>query len=109
MKRLMQSVYVAGALFFAGIFNAQAAELLLWHAYRGAEKTAIEKVAKLYEMKKGVKVTTLAIPYDAYADKISASVPRGKGPDVSSTRRIGSAAGWSLARRSNRSVSISTM
>ncbi len=27
-------------------------------------------------------MTTLAIPYDAYADKITASVPRGKGPDV---------------------------
>ncbi len=30
----------------------------------------------------GVKVTTLAVPYDAFADKITAAVPRGKGPDV---------------------------
>jgi arabinogalactan oligomer/maltooligosaccharide transport system substrate-binding protein len=29
-----------------------------------------------------VKVSTLAVPYDAFADKISAAVPRGKGPDV---------------------------
>jgi arabinogalactan oligomer/maltooligosaccharide transport system substrate-binding protein len=29
-----------------------------------------------------VKVTTLAVPYDAFADKITAAVPRGKGPDV---------------------------
>jgi len=27
-------------------------------------------------------VSTLAVPYDAFADKISAAVPRGKGPDV---------------------------
>jgi arabinogalactan oligomer/maltooligosaccharide transport system substrate-binding protein len=27
-------------------------------------------------------VSTLAVPYDAYPDKISATVPRGKGPDV---------------------------
>jgi arabinogalactan oligomer/maltooligosaccharide transport system substrate-binding protein len=82
MKQLLRTILI-GTLFMAGIFTAaQAAELVLWHAYRGAEKTAIEKVAKLYETKKGVKVTTLAIPYDAYADKITASVPRGKGPDV---------------------------
>ena len=31
---------------------------------------------------KGVKVTTLAVPFDAFNDKITAAVPRGKGPDV---------------------------
>ncbi len=29
-----------------------------------------------------IKATTLAVPYDAFADKITAAVPRGKGPDV---------------------------
>lgn len=86
MKRQMQIIFATSTLFIAGVFSiAQATELVLWHAYRGAEKTAIEKVAKLYETKmagKGVTMTSLAIPYDAYADKISASVPRGKGPDV---------------------------
>lgn len=70
-----------------GLLSApvKATELTLWHAYRGAEKSAIEKVVKMYEEEqaaKGIKVNTLAIPYDAYADKISAAVPRGKGPDV---------------------------
>ncbi len=86
MERTIPTVFAIGVLFFAGIFSAaQAAELVVWHAYRGGEKAAFEKVAKLYETKmaaKGVTVSTLAIPYDAYADKISASVPRGKGPDV---------------------------
>ena len=86
MKSLLKAFSAAGVLLIAGVLSsAQAAELVLWHAYRGAEKTAIEKVAQLYERKmvaQGVKVKTLAIPYDAYADKISASVPRGKGPDV---------------------------
>ncbi|MBU1214716.1 MAG: extracellular solute-binding protein [Gammaproteobacteria bacterium] len=81
----IQRILVAAVL-FAGmtIGKAQATELVLWHAYRGAEKATIEKVAKLYESKMAgkAKVTTLAIPYDAYADKISASIPRGKGPDV---------------------------
>jgi arabinogalactan oligomer/maltooligosaccharide transport system substrate-binding protein len=33
------------------------------------------------KQKKAV-VKTLAVPYDAYADKVTASVPRGKGPDL---------------------------
>ena len=60
-------------------------ELVVWHAYRGAEKAAFEKVVGMFEKSpgaKGMKVSTLAIPYDAYADKISAAVPRGKGPDL---------------------------
>jgi arabinogalactan oligomer/maltooligosaccharide transport system substrate-binding protein len=59
-------------------------ELVVWHAYRGGEKAAFEKVVELYNKKKAgeVKVATLAVPYDAYADKITAAVPRGKGPDV---------------------------
>ena len=62
---------------------AAAADLVVWHAYRAEEKAAIEKVAALYNAKtQGPKVTTLAVPFDAFADKISAAVPRGKGPDV---------------------------
>ncbi len=60
-------------------------EIVLWHGYRAEEKAALEKVVAAYNKAnaaKGVKVTTLAVPYDAYADKISATVPRGKGPDL---------------------------
>jgi arabinogalactan oligomer/maltooligosaccharide transport system substrate-binding protein len=58
-------------------------ELVVWHSYRAAEKAAIEKVAAAYNAShSGTRVTTLAVPYDAFADKISAAVPRGKGPDV---------------------------
>lgn len=86
IKNRLMAVRTAGLLLAAGFMgNALAADLVVWHAYRGGEKTAFEKVAKLYETKmatQGIKISTLAIPYDAYADKISASVPRGKGPDV---------------------------
>jgi arabinogalactan oligomer / maltooligosaccharide transport system substrate-binding protein len=81
-----RSALIAGSLLFAGQALAQAAnELVVWHAYRGAEKAAFEKVVAAFEKTpgaKGMKVSTLAIPYDAYADKISAAVPRGKGPDL---------------------------
>ena len=63
---------------------AGAQEVVVWHAYRGGEKAAFEKVVAAYNARPGAKtkVTTLAVPYDAFADKISAAVPRGKGPDV---------------------------
>jgi arabinogalactan oligomer/maltooligosaccharide transport system substrate-binding protein len=60
-------------------------EVVVWHAYRAEEKAALEKVVATYNATvagKGIRVTTLAVPYDAFADKITASVPRGKGPDI---------------------------
>lgn len=58
-------------------------EIVVWHGYRGGEKAAFEKVvAQFNQSQKGIKVSTLAVPYDAFADKITAAVPRGKGPDV---------------------------
>jgi arabinogalactan oligomer/maltooligosaccharide transport system substrate-binding protein len=63
----------------------RAADIVVWHAYRAEEKEALEKVVAAYNASpaaKGNKVTTLAVPYDAFADKISAAVPRGKGPDI---------------------------
>ena len=86
MKTLIKTVVAAGVFAFGSAAFAQAAnELVVWHAYRGAEKAAFEKVIGMFEKSpgaKGLKVSTLAIPYDAYADKISAAVPRGKGPDL---------------------------
>lgn len=74
---------LAGVLFAAGPVAEAATELTVWHAYRGDEKAAFEKVVAQYNARqKGAVVKTLAVPYDAYADKITASVPRGKGPDV---------------------------
>lgn len=59
-------------------------EIVVWHGYRGGEKAAFEKVVDNFNRAQAgkIKVTTLAVPYDAFADKITAAVPRGKGPDV---------------------------
>jgi arabinogalactan oligomer/maltooligosaccharide transport system substrate-binding protein len=78
MKRMLSALLVWA-------FPALAEELVVWHAYRADEKAAIEAVAAKYnEMNaaKGVTIKTLAVPYDALADKISAAVPRGKGADI---------------------------
>ena len=76
------SAVAALAAFLPGA--ARSADVVVWHAYRGGEKAAFEKVVAAYNARPGApaKVTTLAVPYDAFADKITAAVPRGKGPDV---------------------------
>jgi arabinogalactan oligomer/maltooligosaccharide transport system substrate-binding protein len=75
----------AVVLGLSGALAAGAAEIVVWHAYRAEEKEAFEKVVARYNASpaaRGNRVTTLAVPYDAFADKITAAVPRGKGPDI---------------------------
>ena len=65
--------------------SASAAEIALWHSYRAEEKAALEKLVAQYNKDnaaKGHTVKAQAVPYDAFADKITATVPRGKGPDL---------------------------
>ena len=76
MKRLLLLALLA-------LPRVAAADLVVWHSYRAEEKAAIEKVVAAYNSAHpDAHVTTLAVPFDAFADKISAAVPRGKGPDV---------------------------
>ena len=82
LGKALAALALAAAVAVAPVAQA-ATDLVVWHAYRGDEKAAFEKVVGMYNAKqKDVVVKTLAVPYDAYADKITASVPRGKGPDV---------------------------
>lgn len=79
MKKLILSAVLA----LLPVFVYAQTEIVVWHAYRGGEKAAFEKVVAQYNAsQKKIKVSPLAVPYDAFADKISAAVPRGKGPDV---------------------------
>src|SRR5438132_11877760 len=92
----MRTLLGIAALALAGLapVPADAAEIVVWHAYRAGEKSALEKVAAAYNSSHpSTKVSTLAVPYDAFADKISAAVPRGKGPDffIYAQDRLG---GW---------------
>lgn len=83
MKHRKPMLTLALAALFGPVAAFAQTELIVWHAYRGGEKAAFEKVVATWNAANPkVKVTTLAVPYDAYADKISAAVPRGKGPDV---------------------------
>ena len=74
---------LVGALMVPAASLAQT-ELVIWHAYRGAERTAFEKVVANFNKAQGgaIEVSTLPVPWDAMPDKITAAVPRGKGPDL---------------------------
>ncbi|HLL55342.1 MAG TPA: extracellular solute-binding protein [Myxococcaceae bacterium] len=84
MKVRLNWLLLAAVSLWSGA-AAAATEIVVWHAYRAEEKAAFEKVVKAYNdanADKGIQIKTLAVPYDAMADKISAAVPRGKGPDL---------------------------
>ncbi|MGC4001201.1 MAG: extracellular solute-binding protein [Anaeromyxobacter sp.] len=59
-------------------------QLSLWHAYRGAERAALEKVVARYNARPSAqaKVVPLAIDAEGMGDRIAATVPRGSGPDL---------------------------
>jgi len=58
-------------------------EVVLWHAYRAEEAKALEVWAQqVNTTEKRYRIKVLGVPYDAFLDKITAAIPRGKGPDV---------------------------
>ncbi|MCA9666192.1 MAG: extracellular solute-binding protein, partial [Myxococcales bacterium] len=64
---------------------AEAKPLVMWHAYRAKERTALERTVQAWnDGGRGAHppIKLLAVPYDAFADKISAAIPRGHGPDL---------------------------
>jgi arabinogalactan oligomer/maltooligosaccharide transport system substrate-binding protein len=85
MKRFLLLAILAVAILVPVSLRVFAAPttVVIWHAYRGEEKDAIEAVAKNFNnTHKDVQLSLLAVPFDALADKVSASVPREKGPDL---------------------------
>jgi maltose-binding protein MalE len=64
----------------------------LWHAYSGDERAALEEVAARWNAAHpDRRLRLVAVPYDAFADKITSAIPNGNGPDlfVYSHDRIG--------------------
>jgi arabinogalactan oligomer / maltooligosaccharide transport system substrate-binding protein len=81
--KLLPALFLALISVFAPAMATAQKEIVVWHAYRGDEKAAFEKVvAQFNQSHPNLKVSSLAVPYDAFADKITAAVPRGKGPDI---------------------------
>jgi len=57
--------------------------VVLWHAYNGPERAALEGLAADWNHDHpDTPLTLVAVPYDAFADKITSAVPNGNGPDL---------------------------
>jgi len=56
--------------------------LVLWHAYRGEEASALLASLKRFESEQGRAVRTLQLPHQAFNNKLLAAIPRGNGPDL---------------------------
>lgn len=96
IRRLLLAPLALAALMLAPqAVRAAPEELVLWHAYRGQEMAALEKAVRLFEARHPGRyaVKVVPTPYDGFADKISAAIPNGTGPDlfIFSHDRLG---GW---------------
>lgn len=83
LKRLMLMVALFVLCDWAVAASAMAETITLWHAYRGAEEKALEKViGKWNAAHPEMQVKVSMVPPDAYANKLSNGIPRGNGPDL---------------------------
>jgi arabinogalactan oligomer/maltooligosaccharide transport system substrate-binding protein len=57
--------------------------LVLWHSYRGAERATLEALAAEWSARHPeAPLALLSVPNETFADKLTAAIPRGHGPDL---------------------------
>jgi maltose-binding protein MalE len=57
--------------------------VVLWHAYTGTERAALELTgARWNAQHPETPLTLVAVPHDSFADKLTSAIPRGNGPDL---------------------------
>ena len=82
-RALLALVLVAVTLLLFAAPASADEHVVLWHSYRGDEERALVTVVRTFEAgHPGVTVEVLAIPFEAYAAKLEAAVPRAHGPDL---------------------------
>lgn len=63
--------------------SAEPRGIVLWHAYTGAEREVLEASAARWNAAHADQPLELvAVPYGAFADKLTSAIPGGNGPDV---------------------------
>ena len=79
----MKWFVVALALAAAACSPAREPGVVLWHAYTGMERTALEQTAARWNTPHPeTPLTLVAVPHDSFADKLTSAIPRGNGPDL---------------------------
>jgi len=84
-RKIVLALFALLALMAGRQLLAQAGKtpVVLWHSYRADERKALEEVVSKFNATHAkIQVNLLAVPNDAFPDKISAAVPQGKGPDL---------------------------
>lgn len=67
----------------SGCARDHAGGVVLWHAYTGAERDALEASAGRWNAgHPDARLQLVAVPYDAFADKLTSAIPNGNGPDL---------------------------
>jgi arabinogalactan oligomer/maltooligosaccharide transport system substrate-binding protein len=57
--------------------------IVIWHAYNDAERAALEASAARWNTEhRDHPIELVAVPYGAFADKITSAIPGGNGPDL---------------------------
>jgi maltose-binding protein MalE len=79
----MKALCVALALVAAACGPTREPGVVLWHAYTGMERTALEHTAARWNAQHPeTPLTLVAVPHDSFADKLTSAIPRGNGPDL---------------------------
>ncbi|MCA9565408.1 MAG: extracellular solute-binding protein, partial [Myxococcales bacterium] len=72
-------------------------DLIVWHAYRGAEEDALRAVVAEYQtLHPDTIIELVPVPHQALRNKLNSAVPRGNGPDlfIAAQEQVGA---WSNA------------
>lgn len=60
-----------------------ARKILVWHSYTGEEQKVFEAIVEGFNQSRSdIRVDTLRIPYDVFADKLTSAMGVDKGPDL---------------------------
>ncbi len=75
LAALLLSLFVAAP--------AAAEEVIFWHKFRGAERAALEGVINTWNLEHpDTPVVPMAIPNEAFQNRLETTIPRGNGPDL---------------------------
>jgi arabinogalactan oligomer/maltooligosaccharide transport system permease protein len=80
LLRIARALLVAWAALGPSV--ARAAEVVVWHAYRGAEEAALAEAAAAFTARTGDPVRLVPVGFGVFDTKLETAIPRGNGPDL---------------------------
>ncbi len=57
-------------------------KLVIWHSYRGEERILLDEIIQTLSQDFQIEIEALALPYQAFSNKLQVAIPRGNGPDL---------------------------